>query len=78
MRPTPRPTPFGDTDAFTPTPARPVRVRARNLPADAHLEPHCHDWGQLSYCDTGIMQVRSRAPNEVTCIVPPSRAVSKA
>lgn len=74
-RPTLRPTPFGDTDAFMPTPARPVRVRARSLPADAHLEPHCHDWGQLNYCDTGIMQVTSRAPNEITCIVPPSRAV---
>ncbi len=69
------PTLSGDTDAFTPTPARPVRVRARNLPADAHLEPHHHDWGQLTYCDSGIMQVMSRAPNAVSYIVPPSRAV---
>ena len=28
-------TPFGDTDAFTPSPERPVRVRSRSLPADA-------------------------------------------
>ncbi len=75
FRLTPNPTPFGDTDAFTPTPDRPVRVRARSLPADAHLELHCHDWGQLTYCDSGIMQVTSRAPNEVSYIVPPSRAV---
>jgi AraC-like DNA-binding protein len=70
-----KPTPFGDTDAFTPSPLRPVRVRARSLPADAHLEPHRHDWGQLAYCDSGIMQVTARAPHEVTYIVPPSRAV---
>jgi AraC-like DNA-binding protein len=70
-----KPTPFGDTDAFTPSPLRPVRVRARSLPADAHLEPHRHDWGQLAYCDSGIMQVTVSAPHEVTYIVPPSRAV---
>jgi AraC-like DNA-binding protein/quercetin dioxygenase-like cupin family protein len=68
-------TPVGDTDAFTPSAARPVRVRARSLPADAHLEPHHHDWGQLTYCDSGIMQVTARAPHEMTYIVPPSRAV---
>ena len=67
--------PIGNADAFMPTPARPVRVRARNLPADAHLEPHRHDWGQLAYCDSGILQMTARAPQEVTYIVPPSRAV---
>lgn len=74
-RPAFKPTPVGNTGAFTPSPARPVRVRARNLPADAHLEPHRHDWGQLAYCDSGIMQVTARAPHEMTYIVPPSRAV---
>jgi AraC-like DNA-binding protein/quercetin dioxygenase-like cupin family protein len=74
-RPHLKPTPVGDTDAFTPSSARPVRVRARSLPADAHLEPHRHDWGQLAYCDTGIMQLTTRTPHEVTYIVPPSRAV---
>ncbi len=68
-------TPVGNADAFTPTRTRPVRVRARNLPADAHLEPHRHDWGQLAYCDSGITQVTAQAPQEVTYIVPPSRAV---
>ena len=67
--------PVGNADAFMPTTARPVRVRARTLPADAHLEPHRHDWGQLAYCDSGVMQVTARAPREVTYIVPPSRAV---
>jgi AraC-like DNA-binding protein/quercetin dioxygenase-like cupin family protein len=70
-----QPTPIGDTDAFTPTPGRPVRVRARNLPADAHLQPHRHGWGQLAYCDRGMTQVSAHAPEEVTYIVPPSRAV---
>jgi len=70
-----KPTPIGNTDAFTPSANHPVRVRARNLPADAHLEPHHHDWGQLTYCDSGIMQVTARAPREMTYIVPPSRAV---
>ena len=68
-------TPFGDTDAFTPSPERPVRVRSRSLPADAHLEPHCHAWGQLTYCETGTMQVTCSAPHPITCMVPPSRAV---
>lgn len=74
-RPSLRPMPVGNADAFMPTRTRPVRVRARNLPADAHLEPHRHDWGQLAYCDSGIMQLTAQAPQEVTYIVPPSRAV---
>ena len=74
-----RPIPLGDTDPFTPDAARPVRVRARSLSADAHFDPHRHPWGQLAYCTTGILQAMA-APDEpnlqaVTYIVPPSRAV---
>ena len=70
---------MGDTDAFTPDEARPVRVRARAMSADTHFEPHRHAWGQLAYCATGIVQVMA-APDDptlqaVTYIVPPSRAV---
>lgn len=73
---TPRQTqPLGDSDPFVPTAGRPVRVRARELPADTHLEPHRHDWAQLSYCDLGIMQVSVEAADAMTYIVPPSRAV---
>jgi AraC-like DNA-binding protein/quercetin dioxygenase-like cupin family protein len=72
---TPNPTPVGDTDAFTPNPQRPVRVRARSMPADTHFEPHRHAWAQLAYCATGIVQVTAATPDEVTYIVPPSRAV---
>lgn len=72
-------TPVGDSDAFGPSRQRPVRVRARTLPADSHLEPHHHAWAQLAYCATGIMQVTAEQQagtgDEVTFIVPPSRAV---
>ena len=72
-------TPVGDIDLFTPSGQRPVRVRARTLTADTHFEPHRHPWAQLAYCTTGIVQVTA-TPNEaladeVTYIVPPSRAV---
>lgn len=72
-------TPLGDTDAYTPTPRRPVRVRARSMPVDTHFEPHSHPWAQLAYCATGIVQVTAArgagSHDEVTYILPPSRAV---
>ncbi len=72
-------TPVGDTDAFRPSRQRPVRVRARTLAADSHFEPHHHAWSQLAYCSTGIVQVTAEqhagTGDEVTFIVPPSRAV---
>ncbi|MCG2592513.1 helix-turn-helix transcriptional regulator [Ramlibacter sp. XY19] len=71
--------PLGDTDPFQPNRAKPVRVRSRNMPADAHFDPHRHPWAQLAYCATGILQVSAAdadsASGEVTFIVPPSRAV---
>ena len=74
-KPASRLTPVGDTDPFKPSPRRPVRVRARSMPADTHFEPHRHAWAQLAYCATGMVQVTAAAPDEVTYIVPPSRAV---
>ena len=74
-----REVPIGDTDLFQPTRQRPVRVRARDLPADSHFDPHHHAWSQLAYCATGILQVTTvqttAGKDEVTYIVPPSRAV---
>lgn len=70
--------PVGDTDSFTPSPKRPVRVRARSMPTDTHFEPHSHAWAQLAYCATGVVQVTAEsdgAGGEITYIVPPSRAV---
>lgn len=71
--------PLGDSDAFRPSIQRPVRVRARTLAADSHLQPHEHTWAQVTYCPTGITQVSAEQHagkgDEVTFIVPPSRAV---
>ncbi|MEO7391209.1 MAG: helix-turn-helix transcriptional regulator [Ramlibacter sp.] len=73
------PAPVGDTDFFRPSRQRPVRVRARSMAADTHFEPHSHPWSQLAYCASGIVQVTAeqdaRTGDEVTYIVPPSRAV---
>ena len=72
-----KPTPLGDVDSYTPSKQRPVRVRARSMPADTHFEPHAHPWAQLAYCATGIVQVTAAQASQsmVTYIVPPSRAV---
>lgn len=76
--------PVGDTDPFEPTPARPVRCRARAMGHDTQFEPHHHPWGQLAYCASGLLRVTVSAPSceagalaafETTTIVPPSRAV---
>lgn len=72
--------PVNDTDPFVPNTDRPVRIRARSLPADSHFEPHSHAWSQLAYCSTGIVQITTEQSagsdgGEVTYIVPPSRAV---
>ncbi|HYF21222.1 MAG TPA: helix-turn-helix transcriptional regulator [Ramlibacter sp.] len=71
------PVAVGDTDDFEPTAARPVRLRSRSMPADAHFEPHRHGWAQLAYCASGVVQVTADhgGGEEVTYIVPPSRAV---
>jgi AraC-like DNA-binding protein len=74
-----RTTPVGDIDSFRPSRQRPVRVRARAMLADTHFEPHSHAWSQLAYCASGILQVTAEqgasAGDEITYIVPPSRAV---
>lgn len=74
--------PIGDTDAFEPSPQRPVRCRARAMGHDTQFEPHHHPWGQLAYCGSGLLQVTvadrpidGSAERETTTIVPPSRAV---
>lgn len=74
--------PVGDTDAYQPSPDRPVRCRARAMGHDTQFEPHHHAWGQLAYCASGLLQVTVAADAnadgpacETTTIVPPSRAV---
>ena len=68
-------TPLGNTDLFIPTPERPVRVRGRSMQMDEHLLPHQHDWAQLAYCSSGVVQVTVATPAEMTYIVPPTRGV---
>ena len=77
-----RPVRLGNSDAFTPSPTRAVRVRSRSMPADTHLEPHQHPWAQLAYCASGSVQVTVSGDDHVapdaaqtSYIIPPSRAV---
>ncbi len=74
--------PVGDTDAYQPSPGRPVRCRARAMGHATQVEPHHHAWAQLAYCASGLLQVTVTADAsadgpacETTTIVPPSRAV---
>lgn len=67
---------FDDSVTRPPTPARPVRSRARSLAMDAHIEPHQHPWAQFTYCASGLMQVTViQSGAQTTYIVPPTRAV---
>ncbi len=67
---------FDDSATRAPSPARPVRSRARALAMDAHIAPHCHPWSQFTYCASGLMQVTvTQEGMQTTFIVPPSRAV---
>lgn len=67
---------FDDSAQRAPSPARPVRSRARALAMDAHIAPHCHAWSQFTYCASGLMQVTvTQGGMPTTFIVPPSRAL---
>ncbi|MGM8293423.1 hypothetical protein ACS8C0_22115, partial [Cronobacter sakazakii] len=63
------PAPLGDTNPFTPTTQRPVRVRAREMQVDSHVEPHRHPWAQLAYCASGVIQVNLHAPTAPTSYI---------
>ncbi len=55
-----------------PTPARPLTMSGRDLPAAAVLLPHHHPWGQFTYAMQGVMRVTA---NHSSWIVPPQRAI---
>ncbi len=57
---------------YDPTPARPVRLIARDLEHDATLPAHTHRWHQFLYTATGAVRVTT---DDSTWIVPPSRAI---
>ncbi|KWK03118.1 AraC family transcriptional regulator [Burkholderia stagnalis] len=57
---------------FAPTPAHPMRVRARPLPAGVRVPRHTHAWAQLAYASRGVLRM---ATTGTTWMVPPSRAI---
>ena len=61
-----------DISGYDPTPARPVRLVARDLDHDAKLPPHLHRWNQFLYTATGVIRVSTA---DTTWVVPPSRAI---
>ncbi|MFG6415214.1 AraC family transcriptional regulator [Roseateles sp. DC23W] len=81
-RPTRRSFPAYLPERFAPTPARPVRAKARVLEHLADIQPHRHDWAQLVFSMTGAVRVNTEGISaaawpaaSATYIVPPSRAV---
>ncbi|MFZ6767110.1 AraC family transcriptional regulator [Undibacterium sp. Di26W] len=56
----------------SPTPQRPVRLAARDLPTEEVIRTHHHQWGQLTYTPQGMMQILA---NDNTWFVPPLRAI---
>jgi AraC-like DNA-binding protein/quercetin dioxygenase-like cupin family protein len=55
-----------------PTPARPVRLVARDLAPAELLAAHRHSWGQVTYAAEGMLRVTA---GNSTWIVPPLRAI---
>ncbi|MES2128534.1 MAG: helix-turn-helix transcriptional regulator [Pseudomonadota bacterium] len=55
-----------------PSAARPLRMTARDLEADANLAPHAHPWGQVTYASEGVLRVTAM---NSSWIVPPQRAI---
>ncbi|NVM74543.1 AraC-like DNA-binding protein [Duganella sp. SG902] len=55
-----------------PTAALPITLAGCDLRATVMLEPHHHEWGQLTYAVHGVIRVEA---NNSSWIVPPQRAV---
>ena len=49
-----------------------VRSLATTYPDGARLARHEHAWGQVAFCDSGVMQVLS---DQVAWLSPPTRAI---
>jgi AraC-like DNA-binding protein len=49
-----------------------VRSAATTHPAGARLGRHDHPWGQLAFCNSGVMRVES---DRVAWLAPPTRAI---
>ncbi|TDV20861.1 AraC family transcriptional regulator [Paraburkholderia caballeronis] len=57
---------------FEPTPAHPIRVRSRPMPAGVRIAQHTHGWAQLAYASRGVLRMTTPG---TTWMVPPSRAI---
>jgi AraC-like DNA-binding protein/quercetin dioxygenase-like cupin family protein len=57
---------------ITPTPARPVKLVARDMETAQVLAAHRHAWGQITYAREGMIRV---TVGNSTWIVPPLRAI---
>jgi AraC-like DNA-binding protein len=59
-----------------PSPARPVRAKARRMAHDMDIQPHDHPWGQLVFSLEGAVRVQAQQGLKAqSFVVPPSRAV---
>ena len=61
-----------DPQRFAPHVHWPVRAKLRPLRASSRVEPHRHGWAQMSFSLTGVSRILT---SQMTCIVPPTRAV---
>ena len=61
-----------DPQRFAPRAHWPVRAKLRPLRASSRVEPHRHGWAQMSFSLTGVSCILT---SQMTCIVPPTRAV---
>ncbi|TCO83815.1 AraC family transcriptional regulator [Plasticicumulans lactativorans] len=71
MSPTGQTAPERILPPFTVLP-RPLYARSESAPAGSWVRPHRHDWVQLSYAISGVLEVRTAGGNFVA---PPERAV---
>lgn len=61
-----------DPGRFVPTPARPVRAKARRLQERDEIAPHSHVWSQVAVSASGVARVTA---GQATYLVPAWRAV---
>lgn len=61
---------------YAPSPARPLRAKARQMAHHMDIQPHWHAWAQLVFSITGAVRVSARGEGpDHSYLVPPSRAV---
>ena len=65
-----------DPMRYAPTPARPLRGKARHMAYHMDIQPHWHSWAQLVFSMSGAVRVSAKGDGpDSSYLVPPSRAV---